>query len=511
MTKARPGGYHVAMNSPFARPVLGTFAGYIAGLAANLVVSILVARILGPAGAGVIVLVLTGPNILALVGNLGLARSISHFLRRRPFAAERVVGFSAGINVLVGIVLAGGYLAMLGWLGPHIGLNPERDWPVALVAAMIIPFEIALQDWMAACQGYQRFGQRAAILLTFRWVYAALAAGALLLLNPTPMGVVLAGLTAYFVTVIVGGIMVRGLLRSEPPAAREVLSRRGWYLAILIGLAAGGAVWLGCHRELSAIQTAAMVGMGYYLIIQAKAARGGGGWRDVAAIADARLLVGYGWRVHISAVILFLILRGDIYLVGALLGDSAQVGLYSRAGAVAEVAFYFLLAVENVLFPVLSGLPPQEIPAAAAALCRRGLLAGAALVFVFEAASHWLILIPFGPQFAGSIAPLRILLPGVLAIGFVQMLNSVFNALERPWPPALVGAAGLVTMIALDFLWIPTWGITGAALASLVAYGLTAAALAAWFSISTRRGMTEFFLPTAADAKALASLLRRSK
>ena len=77
------GRYHVAMKERFAQPVLGTFAGYLAGLAANLVVSILVARILGPEGAGVIVLVLTGPNILALVGNLGLARSISRQSRAK--------------------------------------------------------------------------------------------------------------------------------------------------------------------------------------------------------------------------------------------------------------------------------------------------------------------------------------------------------------------------------------------------------------------------------------------
>jgi O-antigen/teichoic acid export membrane protein len=498
------------MTARFAQPVLGTFAGYIVGLAANLVVSILVARILGPAGAGLIVLAMNGPGILALVGNLGLARSISHFLRRRPFSADRIVGLAAGINVFIGLVLAGGYIAALAWLGPKIGLDLKNDWPVAVVAALIIPFEIALQDWMAVCQGYQNFSRRTAILLTFRWLYAALAAAGLLLLNkPSPLVVVSAGLSAYILTIIVATSLVRGLLRSEPPAAREGPSRHGQTAALLLGLLAGAAVWLLSHRLLSAIQTAALVGVGYYLLAQATAAKSGRRWRDLPVIADARLLTGYAWRTHVSAVILFLIIRSDIYLVSALLGDPAQVGLYSRAGAVAETAFYFLLAVENVLFPVLSGLPPQEIPAAAAAMCRRGLLAGAALVLLFEAASHWLIVIPFGPEFAGSIAPLRILLPGVLAIGFVQMLNSVFNSLERPWPPALVGAVGLVTMLALDFLWIPPWGITGAALASLVAYTLTAAILAAWFSISTRRRFTEFFLPTADDLRVLSALFCR--
>lgn len=497
------------MTARFAQPVLGTFAGYLAGLAANLVVSILVARILGPAGAGLIVLAVTGPNILALLGNLGLARSISHFLRRRPFSPDRVVGLAAGINVLAGFLLAGLYIAALAWLGPKIGLDLHRDWPVAVVAALIIPFEIALQDWMAVCQGFQNFSRRAAILLTYRWLYAALAAAGLLFLKPSPFLVVSAGLTAYILSAIVGTILVRGLLRREPPAAREGPSSHGQSAALLLGLLAGAAVWFLCHRLLNAIQTAAVVGVGYYLFSQAVAAKAGRPWRDLPVLADARLLTGYAWRTHVSALVLFLILRSDIYLVAALLGDSAQVGLYSRAGAVAEVVFYFLLAAENVLFPVLSGLPPHEIPAAATALCRRGLLAGAALVLLFELASPWLILIPFGPEFAGSIAPLRLLLPGVLAIGFVQMLNSVFNSLERPWPPALAGAIGLITMLALDFLWIPTRGITGAALASLVAYTLTAAILATWFSLSTKRHPSEFFRPTAADLQALTALFSR--
>jgi len=421
------------MQRSFAGPVAGTFAAYLAGLAANLVVSILVARTMGPAGAGVIALALVGPNILALLGNLGLPNAISHFLGRRAMNSGRVFTVAGTLALVFGHILLIAYVLSVPWvremLAPGAAADDRFGLSPALLemAAAVIVLEIILQCLMAIYQGLHRFGQRSFLMLAYRWLYVVLAAAAVHSFGAEPWLIVAAGVAAYFVVCLVGLLMALRTVMLEPLAAPD----RPW-------------------------------------------------------LADARRLLAYAWRTHVAAVILLVIMRADLFLVKVLLADDAQVGLYSRATQVAEVIFYFMLAAENVLFPRLSGLAPRDIPTAAAVLCRRALLAGAILVAAFELLSRWLILIPFGDEFAGSIAPLRILLPAVLAIGLARALFSVFNALQRPWPPAVLAAVGLTVMIVLDFAWIPERGIEGAALASLVAYFLVALGAALWLAHTAR-------------------------
>lgn len=459
---------------PFARSVGGTFLAYLAALAANLLVSIIVARTMGPSGAGVIALALVGPNILALLGNLGLPAAASHFLRREPARARSIVGWTSALGALSGAALMIAYVAAAphihAALGPATEPGPDAPLfqltlPTVMLAAAIIPLEIALQTFMAAWQGWQQFGARNAIMLTYRWLYAALAASAIALYRPEPLAVLAAGVAAYVVTIFAGYWCLGRQLHDRPDAP---------------------------HR-----------------------------------LSDARRLLGYAWRTHVGAVLVFLILRVDLLVVNLLVGDVAQVGLYSRAVQVAEVVLYFMLAVENVLFPAVSGLSPSTaqggrddrlrpcdsrqaaIPAEHASaiyrMLRGGLVAGLALMVVFEIGAEWLIVLPFGRAFAGSVEPLRILLPAALAIGLARALFSVFNALERPLVAAAIAAAGLVLITALDLWWIPEHGIRGAAWASLVTYvAMAAAALATLTRLTRRCSVCAIVVPPEASEDAAA-------
>jgi Na+-driven multidrug efflux pump len=86
------------------------------------------------------------------------------------------------------------------------------------------------------------------------------------------------------------------------------------------------------------------------------------------------------------------------------------------------------------------------------------------------------------------------------------MINAVFLALERPWPPAIITAGGLLLVTVLDLLFIPRWGINGAAWASLVAYTTMAAVSALWLSRSAEVGFRRLVLPRLSDFSALGEL-----
>ncbi|NIA22188.1 MAG: oligosaccharide flippase family protein, partial [Anaerolineaceae bacterium] len=431
---------------------MATFLAYMAGLAANLVVSILAARLLGDRKVGLLVLAMVGPNILALLGTLGLPAAVSHFLQRRTIPPRQIVGWSLAVSLASGLVLMLLYLVALPHLRGAVGVDlPLR---LAALASAVIPLEILIRVNMAVCQGYQKFNRRSAVLLSYRWLYALLAAALVMLWTREPETIVLASVIAYALANFAGLAVVAKLLGGDS-SQRAELSESG----------------------------------------------------DQPAPGPLRTLLGYGWRVHVSTVLTLLVLRADLFLVSRLLGDEAAVGHYSRGVQVAEVVLYFLLAVENVLFPHLSSLAKEEIPEAAATLCRRGLVAGLAMVVLFELASRWLILVPFGQEFAPAIVPLRILLPGVLAIGFARMLFAVFNAQRRPWIPAGIAGGTLLVITALDLWLIPLWGLRGAALASLVGYVLAAAAAVALFAATNRCCPSKFLIPRRSDLEALCSLL----
>ncbi len=441
------------MRNRFVRPAAATFAAYLAGLLANLAVSIVVARVLGRQGAGIIVLALVVPNVIAVLANLGLPRALAQLIRTGELPAGRATLLALVSAEFVALLAAAGYLLLWPQLSPLLGAGAALD-QLAPLAAAILVLEVALQVLMAACQGFEHFGRRSAILLSFRWLYAALAiaallwAGSLFDFEPSPAVVLAASVAAYALATIIGIVLVWQLVSRAQPVA------------------AGPSAWQSLKR-----------------------------------------MVGFGWRAHIMAVLMLLVLRADVFLLGLLTGDEAQVGLYSRAAQVAEVILYLMLAMESVIYVRVGALGRKEGPLAAADMSRVGLLAGAGLVIVFALASWWLIVVPFGMEFAASVVPLRILLPGVLAIGFGHMIMAIFQAIERPWPPAVVTAGGLALVTALDFLLIPAWGIVGAAWASLVAYTVMAVWAAVWLSRSQGIGLRRLMLPRAADFRLLCQLV----
>lgn len=79
----------------------------------------------------------------------------------------------------------------------------------------------------------------------------------------------------------------------------------------------------------------------------------------------------------------------------------------------------------------------------------------------------------FGPQFAGSMAPLRILALAIVPLLVVDLVYGVFVALGRV--RALVGLATIGAVLSTSLLWLlaPTFGAVGAAGAVAVSYAVT--------------------------------------
>ena len=85
----------------------------------------------------------------------------------------------------------------------------------------------------------------------------------------------------------------------------------------------------------------------------------------------------------------------------------------------------------------------------------------------------------FGDAFRGAVRPLVLLLPGVVAYAPVTILVVYLTVRRaRPRLSLYVSLIGLVVTAAMSIVLIPSYGASGAAIASAIGYA--AGGIAAW-------------------------------
>lgn len=182
-----------------------------------------------------------------------------------------------------------------------------------------------------------------------------------------------------------------------------------------------------------------------------------------------RLLVPYAWRTALAGTASSINSKLDQVIL-ATAAPSRELGLYAVAATAASATYPLTVGIQLAMFGHLRG-EDQEVRARAR--FRRSFQA-TLLVSVFAASvigvfGPFLLRVLFGPAFEESVTPMRLLLPGQVALDVVGNLNSKLYAEGRPGVAsnsAILGA--VITMVGLALL-IRPYGIRGAAAITTVA------------------------------------------
>jgi O-antigen/teichoic acid export membrane protein len=166
--------------------------------------------------------------------------------------------------------------------------------------------------------------------------------------------------------------------------------------------------------------------------------------------------------------------RLDVYLLAFFLAPE-QVAYYAIATALAEIAWYIPDTVGLVLFPRLSHMPHQEIHTITARVCRSTVSLTLIVVLVIGSVSWFFVPFIYGAAYKASVAPLLILLPGIVIMGIYKVLTRNYSSIDRQQVSIAAAFTALALSLGLNLLLIPLWGVSGAALASTLGY--TAAGL----------------------------------
>jgi Polysaccharide biosynthesis C-terminal domain len=139
-------------------------------------------------------------------------------------------------------------------------------------------------------------------------------------------------------------------------------------------------------------------------------------------------------------------------------------------------------AASIVLLPRLAGLDAAEETRRQLTpiIARWITLIVLGIAIVLAVTMDWIVNLVFGPEYAPTADVLRWLLPGIVAYSCVMVLSPDLSARGRPDLNGWAAAVSLAVNVACNLLLIPLYGITGAALATTIAYAITAV-ITIWF------------------------------
>uniref|UniRef100_A0A7C6EC92 Uncharacterized protein n=1 Tax=candidate division WOR-3 bacterium TaxID=2052148 RepID=A0A7C6EC92_UNCW3 len=387
------------MNDYYRHSFL-TLIGQILSLILILLSNVLITRVLGPEGKGIMSLLVTFPVITVMILILGLDEATVYFLGGKKFEYAEVLGWAILNTIIISVVSISLLLILRNWLVTSIIKNIKSEF--LSMAIFCIPFQIFFQYECAILLGEKDiFGfnllniLRNLFLLVFQFIL----------------------------------ILKSGLL--------------GGVYSLLLGFA-----------------TATLVGI---LLI-----RKFGKPRFPQEINFAKKSISYGTRSVLGLIFHYLTRRLDIFIVNFFL-NPAQVGFYAIALMLAELPWYIPQAASTVLFPEVSGMEKAEANQFSAKVARNTVFITVLTCLILALIARPVIKLFFTTKFYPALIPFYINLPRTVALGIGRVLGGNFQGTGKPEYGTIMAFVSFVLTLGLDLLFIPRWGIIGAAIATTIA------------------------------------------
>jgi len=216
----------------------------------------------------------------------------------------------------------------------------------------------------------------------------------------------------------------------------------------------------------------------------------------------------YGLQGHAGNVLIQFTYRFDMFLVLSMVGLAAQ-GLYSISVVLAEKLSHIPQSIQVVLFPKLSSLTADDANRLTPRVLRNSFfltfLAGVALYLL----SRPILLLFYGTAYLPALKAFQVLLPGIVMLSVVKILSGDFSGRDKRLYHTIASGAGFAVNLALCLVWIPRYGIEGAAWASTVAYTVQGVFMLSFFRRFSGCGLAESLIVRGEDFRAYGDLARR--
>lgn len=433
---------------PAPRPMTGgavmSAISRIATAGAGAVATVIVARLLGPAGAGAYAVAQTLILMLTVATTLGVEHGIVYFVSSGRWRAASAFVSAQRVALVSGVI--GGALGVLARVVIPSAFSGLSLLSTAIAAAAL-PFSLSwfYTGYLAlATDRYEAYVLPTAVqsvLAMFLIAGLAVADGV--------AGAVI-GITASNVIVA---------------AAMLIVARRrfGWH---------------GHVTERSAVSEPS---------------------------GQLRRAISFGIKGYASNALQFVNYRLDLFILNAVVSTSA-VGQYSVAVGITQVLWLMPQALSDVLFPRVAALSASSAENAEVARAmaeakslRHTALATLAVTAILAVALVGLVVPIYGPGFRPAIDLGLILLPGSALLGLVGPLSATVLGRGHPRLMLIVTVITTPLTIALYVLLIPWLHASGAALASTISYSTSFALAAIFYTRVTGHNALWRMIPTRSE------------
>jgi O-antigen/teichoic acid export membrane protein len=379
------------------------------------IATVVVARMLGPSGAGGYAVAQSLIALLAVATTLGVEHGIAYYVSSGRWAARSARRAAQRVALVSGVVGAGlGVLARLIVPSAFGGLSVATT----AVAAAALPFVLSWFYFTYIALAIDRYEAYALAPATQSVVALVLIAvlGALFGLSGVVVAVTLGHVAAALAVAVIARrtFSRRGVEDAEPPAEPGALRRA----------------------------------------------------------------IRFGIKGYASNALQFVNYRLDVFILAGV-ASAAAVGRYAVAISITSIVLLLPRALADVLFPRVAALSARADGSGEEARARVETKSLRHLVVVVLASSAVVALVllvlvvpVYGAAFRPAVELGLILLPGTALVGLSGMLASSIVGRGHPGGSLVITAVTTPVTIALYAVLIPPFHAVGAALASSVSYGL---------------------------------------
>ena len=184
-------------------------------------------------------------------------------------------------------------------------------------------------------------------------------------------------------------------------------------------------------------------------------------------------VLSYGWKAHLGNVVGFLNHRIDILLINGYLGVGA-VGLYSVGVGLVEKIWLMPDAASTILYPRVSAeSDAQRLKQITPLVARTTIWLTGIAAILLVLLCRPIILALYSTAYLRAVGAAQALLIGIVAMAASKPLANDLAGRGKPMLNTYISIVSLFTNVGLNILFIPKYGIVGAAWASTTSYSLT--------------------------------------
>lgn len=180
----------------------------------------------------------------------------------------------------------------------------------------------------------------------------------------------------------------------------------------------------------------------------------------------------YSIRIYLTLFLAFLVLKIDIYFIEYFMGNK-PLGIYSLGATLAT----HLILIINVIIPLLLPKLATINDTNKRIKKLKNIIFYALILLVlinlgFYFLGKWFIVLVFGDKYLESVIIIQILLMATSVLSLETILAQYYAFIGKIKFLIYYWVITLLLNIILNYLWIPKYGIEGAAWASFISYSL---------------------------------------